>query len=69
MDHLDVNSTTAVADGGWVGGFIPPSAATLVVEFMAKWLNLYPHMVVKRRKASIEKFAVKNLIDEENETK
>ena len=39
MDLLAINSTTAVA-GNF--GFTLASAATAVVEFMAKWLNMYP---------------------------
>ena len=42
LDHLAINSTTAVAGKD---GFTLASAATAVVEFMAKWLNLYPHTV------------------------
>ena len=37
-DHLAINSTTAVAGKA---GFTLASAATAVVEFMAKWSNLY----------------------------
>ena len=37
LDHLAINSTTAVA-----GGVTRASAATAVVEFMAMWLNLSP---------------------------
>ena len=39
LDHFAINSTTAVAGKA---GFTLASAATAVVEFMAKWLNLYP---------------------------
>ena len=51
------------------GVFTLPSAASAEVEFMPKWLNLYPRMVVKRRIASLQKNAEKKLIDEDNETK
>ena len=39
---LAINSTTAVAGKS---GFTLASHATEVVEFMAKWLNLYPRTV------------------------
>ena len=42
MDHLAINSTTAVAAEGRVTPALP---ATAVIEFMAKWLNLYPRTV------------------------
>ena len=42
LDHLAINSTTAMA--GKAGSTLA-SAATTVVEFMAKWLNLYPRTV------------------------
>ena len=37
LDHLDINSTTAVAGNA---GLTLTSAATAVVEYMAKWSNL-----------------------------
>ena len=40
MDYLAINSTTAVTGKA---GF---PLATAVVEFMAEWLNLYPHTVL-----------------------
>ena len=43
MDHLAINSTTAVAAEARVTPALP---ATEVVEFMAKWSNLYPHTVI-----------------------
>ena len=43
LDHLAINSTTAVAGKA---GFTLASAATAVVEFMAKWLTLYLRTVV-----------------------
>ena len=43
LDHLDINSTTALAGET---GFNLASPATAVVEFMAKWFNLYPRTVV-----------------------
>ena len=42
MDHLAINSTTAVAAEARVN---PALLATTVVEFMAKWSNLYPFTV------------------------
>ena len=45
LDHLAINSTTAVAADARVNPALP---ATAVVEFMAKWLNLYPRTVVTR---------------------
>ena len=42
LDHLAINSTTAVAGKA---GFTLASAATATVEFVAKWLNLYPRTV------------------------
>ena len=42
MDHLAVNSTTALAGKA---GFTLASAATAMVEFVTKWLNLYPRTV------------------------
>ena len=42
LDHLVINSTTAVAAKVRVNPALP---ATVVVEFMAKWLNLYPRTV------------------------
>ena len=42
LDHLAINSTTAVA--GKTGCTLA-SPATAVIEFMAKWLNLYPSTV------------------------
>ena len=38
LDHLALNSTTAVT---CKAGCTLASAATAVLEFMAKWLNLY----------------------------
>ena len=38
MDHLDINSTTAVAGKA---GFTLASTATSVVEFMTKWFDLH----------------------------
>ena len=46
MDHLAINSTTAVADEVKVNPALP---ATAVVEFMAKWLNLYQRTVCQIR--------------------
>ena len=43
LDRLAINSTTAVVGKA---GFTLASAATAVVEFMAKWSNLYPHTVM-----------------------
>ena len=43
LDHLAINSTTAVAGQA---GFTLASAATAVVEFMVKWSNLCPLTVV-----------------------
>ena len=40
--QLAINSTTAVAAEARVNPALP---ATAVVEFMAKWLNLYPRTV------------------------
>ena len=42
FNHLAINSTTVVAGKA---GFNPASAATAVVEFMAKWSNLCPPTV------------------------
>ena len=42
LDHLAINSTTIVEGKA---GFTLALAATAVVEFMAKWLNLYPRTV------------------------
>ena len=42
LDHLAINSTTAVAGKA---GFTLASAATAVVEFMAMWSNLCPPTV------------------------
>ena len=42
FNHLAINSTTAVAGEA---GFTLASAARAVVEFMAKWLNMYPPTV------------------------
>ena len=42
VNPLAINSTTAVAGKA---GFTLASAATAVVEFMAKWLTLYPRTV------------------------
>ena len=42
LNHLTINSTTAVAADARVNPALP---ATAVVEFMAKWLNLYPRTV------------------------
>ena len=39
LNNLVINSTTAVAAKVRVNPALP---ATAVVEFMAKWLNLYP---------------------------
>ena len=47
LDHLAINSTTAVAAEARVNPALP---ATTVVEFMAMWLNLYPPTVVQRCK-------------------
>ena len=44
LDNLAINSTTAVAAEARVNLALP---ATAVVEFMAKWLNLYPRTVQK----------------------
>ena len=44
FNHLAINSTTAVAGKA---GFTLASAATAVVEFMAKWLTLYPRTVTE----------------------
>ena len=44
LDHLAINSTTSVAGKA---GVTLASAATAVVEFMAKWSNLYPRKVLK----------------------
>ena len=44
FNHLATNSTTAVAAEARVNPALP---ATAVVEFMAKWLNLYPRTVQK----------------------
>ena len=44
--HLAINSTTAVAGKD---GFTLASAATAVVEFMAKWSNLCPPTVQFRK--------------------
>ena len=42
MVQLVINATTAMAgEAGWTLA----SPATAVVEFMAKWLNLYPRTV------------------------
>ena len=43
LEHLAINSTTAVVGKA---GFALASAATAVVEFMAKWSNLCPPTVV-----------------------
>ena len=45
LDHLALNSTTAVAVEARVTPALP---ATVVVEFMANWLNLYPRTVCQR---------------------
>ena len=42
VDHLTISLTTAVAGKA---GFTLASAARAVVEFMAKWLNMYPPTV------------------------
>jgi len=42
LDHLAINSTTAVAAEVRVNPALP---ATAVVELVTKWLNLYPHTV------------------------
>ena len=42
VNHLAINSTTAVAAEARVNPVLP---ATAVVEFMAKWLTLYPRTV------------------------
>ena len=42
VNHLAINSTTAVAAEARVNPALP---ATAVVEFMAKWLTLYPRTV------------------------
>ena len=42
MDHLTTNSTIAVATEVRVNPAFP---VTALVEFMAKWLNLYPSKV------------------------
>ena len=49
LDHLGINSTTAVAGKA---GFTITLAAIAVVDFMATWLNLYPLTVriVKRKR-------------------
>ena len=44
MDHLALNSITAVAAETRVN---PPLPATAVVEFIAKWSNLCPRTVVR----------------------
>ena len=44
MDHLVINLITAVAGKARC---TLPSPATAVVEFMAKWSNLYPRKVLK----------------------
>ena len=46
VGHLAINSTTAVASKA---GFALASAATAMVEFMAKWSNMCPPVVVKTR--------------------
>ena len=41
MVQLVINATTAMAgEAGWTLAL----PATAVIEFMAKWLNLYPHL-------------------------
>ena len=45
FDHLAINSTTAVAAKVGVNLDVP---ATAVVEFTAKWFNLYPLTVYRR---------------------
>ena len=45
LDHLAINSTTAVAAEAGVTPVLP---ATAVVDFMAKWLYLYLRTVLKR---------------------
>ena len=49
LDHLALNSTTAVAGKA---GFTITLAAIAVGDFMATWLNLYPLTVriVKRKR-------------------
>ena len=42
LDRLAINSTTAMAAEARVTPALP---ATAVVEFMAKWLSLYPRTV------------------------
>ena len=43
LDHLAINSTTGMAAKARVNPALPATAA---VEFMAKWLNLYPRTVL-----------------------
>ena len=45
MVHLAINSATAVAGKA---GFTLASAATAVVEFIAKWSNLCPLKVLRK---------------------
>ena len=45
MDHLVINSTTDVATVATEAKVSPALPATAVVEFMAKWLKLYPRTV------------------------
>ena len=42
LDHLAINSTTAMAAEARVNPALP---VTAVVKFMAKWLTLYPRTV------------------------
>ena len=44
LDHMAINSTTDVVAESRVNPALP---ATAEIEFIAKWLNLYPRAVKK----------------------
>ena len=53
LDHLAINSTTAVAVEARVTPTLP---ATVVVEFMARWWSiLYQNTVLERKQSRLKK--------------
>ena len=61
MDHLAINSTTAVAVKA---GFTLASAATAVVEFMVKWSNLCPPTVFGFWLINLSNYLVAKVVQE-----
>ena len=51
LDHLIINTSTAVAAEARVNPALP---ATAVVEIMAKWLKMYPRTVVVKEQSSLD---------------